>query len=889
METLKPRIASSPIDAWSWSQKADEYRRLSNSLGGDDPGRVLGAGRVASSASVPKTSPLPLPQGCSSGFVVESNDTDFVIPPGPSIVTSTIEVSGQGRLVWDVDVQTFITHSFAADLDIGLISPSGRFVTLTTDNGGSADDVFNGTIWDAQADPGGQVPYGTNQGLVTDHVFTSGVTATTLSPEESLSAFFGARFRGDNPNGTWTLFISDDSAVSGGMLHGWNLRITTLSSQPGGGYQFHSGSGISIPSGPGVVTSTIAVPAAGTTCGVRVFLHLDHTNPEDLDMTLQSPSGTVATLSSDNGEGEDDEFAEITFSDEADFHGELPYSVNEGLVTDFPYTDPDPPSNVAPEEGLGVFQGEPGSGDWTLTISDDSPGDGGQLNSWVLELVDCSCTDNESPMRADERPSGGASDQNGVAEPGERFVFESRVRNTGPSFGEHFDGVAVRPPNVPFGWTSLLFLGQAADDPWQTVSDESTSPPRSVFAPAPGHVTDNRLTSPVWFADSAARILYFRHHYSFHNGFDGGVLEVSVGGGTFQDILDAGAVFLTGGYTGTLSSCCSNPLSGRQAWTGATGGFVGVTVVLPDALVGIGLRFRFRLGTDTGFGALGWYIDNVALGGNPAGPVTGTVARFFSPAATATAFSVPDGTAAFGSIDRTASNGCFEATGDCYELAIGPLVGPRPTFNGHWDGQLQDDLNIGGHLTYYVHIGDSFTDVPRGSPYYRFIETLFHKGVTAGCGAFVYCPTSDVLREQMAVFLLRSRPLLITIPPCTVPAFDDVPCTSPYAPYINQISLEGITAGCGGGNFCPASPVLREQMAVFLLLTLEGTGYTPPSCTMPMFGDVPCTSPYAIWINELARRGITGGCGGGNYCPALNVTREQMAVFLSVTFTMQLY
>jgi hypothetical protein len=73
-------------------------------------------------------------------------------------------------------------------------------------------------------------------------------------------------------------------------------------------------------------------------------------------------------------------------------------------------------------------------------------------------------------------------------------------------------------------------------------------------------------------------------------------------------------------------------------------------------------------------------------------------------------------------------------------------------------------------------------------------------------------------------------------------------------------------------------------MAVFLLRTLEGASYVPPACTTPTFADVPCTSPFAPWVNELARRGIAGGCGGGNYCPGSPVTRGDMAIFLTVTF-----
>jgi hypothetical protein len=52
-----------------------------------------------------------------------------------------------------------------------------------------------------------------------------------------------------------------------------------------------------------------------------------------------------------------------------------------------------------------------------------------------------------------------------------------------------------------------------------------------------------------------------------------------------------------------------------------------------------------------------------------------------------------------------------------------------------------------------------------------------------------------------------------------------------------------------------------------------------------MFNDVPASSPFCPWIEELVRRGITSGCGGGNYCPSASVTRAQMAVFLVRTFS----
>jgi hypothetical protein len=209
-----------------------------------------------------------------------------------------------------------------------------------------------------------------------------------------------------------------------------------------------------------------------------------------------------------------------------------------------------------------------------------------------------------------------------------------------------------------------------------------------------------------------------------------------------------------------------------------------------------------------------------------------------------------------------------------------------PNFNEDFIRAATAPRNNAG-TTGTVQVPPRFADVPASHPFFRFVEAMFNASVTAGCGGGNFCPGSAVTREQMAIFLLKAKlGPAFTPPACTTPRFNDVPCSSPFAPWINELSVRGVTGGCGGGNFCPGNAVTREQMAVFLLVMLEGTSFTPPACTTPLFNDVPCSSPFSRWINNLSSRGVTGGCGGGNFCPGTTVTRDQMSVFLSSTFSL---
>jgi hypothetical protein len=141
----------------------------------------------------------------------------------------------------------------------------------------------------------------------------------------------------------------------------------------------------------------------------------------------------------------------------------------------------------------------------------------------------------------------------------------------------------------------------------------------------------------------------------------------------------------------------------------------------------------------------------------------------------------------------------------------------------------------------------------------------------------------------MAVFLERGIHGSTYTPPAVGASsgFNDVPSNYWAAAWIKQLAADGITGGCGGGNYCPGYPVTRAQMAVFLLRAKYGASYIPPAVGASTgFNDVPANYWAAAWIKQLAAEGITSGCGAGIYCPETPVTRAQMAVFLVRTFNL---
>lgn len=180
--------------------------------------------------------------------------------------------------------------------------------------------------------------------------------------------------------------------------------------------------------------------------------------------------------------------------------------------------------------------------------------------------------------------------------------------------------------------------------------------------------------------------------------------------------------------------------------------------------------------------------------------------------------------------------------------------------------------------------GEIFGDVADTYWAWNKIEKLYNAGITGGCSSLplLYCPTNTVTRAEMAVFLEKGLRGSSFFPADAPPTFSDT--TGHWAEdWIEALKTDQITSGCNIGLYCPDSPVTRAQMAVFLLKAEHGSSYFPPDAASSTFGDT-VGHWAEDWIEQLALEGITSGCGNGNFCPDQAVTRDQMAVFLVATF-----
>lgn len=180
----------------------------------------------------------------------------------------------------------------------------------------------------------------------------------------------------------------------------------------------------------------------------------------------------------------------------------------------------------------------------------------------------------------------------------------------------------------------------------------------------------------------------------------------------------------------------------------------------------------------------------------------------------------------------------------------------------------------------------AFSDVPVTHPFFDYIQMMRFYGITTGCTATEYCPDAPTTRGQMAVFIIRSMLGTDDFSFPAAPYFTDVPGSHPQFRYIQKMRELGITAGCMANTYCPSNNVTRSQMAVFLVRARFGIAseQTFPFPDALSFTDVPQSFQTYPYVQKMKENTITSGCTTTTYCPDDNTTRGQMAVFLMRAF-----
>ena len=310
--------------------------------------------------------------------------------------------------ITDLDVNLDITHTWMGDLSVSLTAPDGTTVVQLIDRPGVPATAAGCN----NIDPAINVDLDDEAALTIEDSCPEPFVGSFI-PNEALSAFDGI-----STMGTWTLYISDSAGLDTGDLNSWTLNysynattspplevfldIDGMALVPSGDFvsSVSDNCGIaSIEVVGGIITpvidecgdnlgaaisstlppteSNVAVADSGI-IGVdytldNVELDITHTWDSDLDIELESPAGTILTLSDGNG-GSGDNYTATVFMDGAP-------NITTGAA---PFT-----GTFEPQGGTfaATFDGEEVSGDWTLRVTDNVGGDDGTLNDYCINFL----------------------------------------------------------------------------------------------------------------------------------------------------------------------------------------------------------------------------------------------------------------------------------------------------------------------------------------------------------------------------------------------------------------------------------------------------------------------------------------------------------------------
>ncbi|MCC3409821.1 MAG: proprotein convertase P-domain-containing protein, partial [Microcoleus sp. PH2017_10_PVI_O_A] len=147
-------------------------------------------------------------KGRFENFALNDSKAKLPIPDNAQVISNLTFTNIPG-VITDLSVRLDIQHNRNSDLDVFLLSPSGKRVELFTDVGGNGRNFQNTLLYDSaeKSITEGIAPFSSSYGF---------------RPEQPLS-----NFAGENPNGIWKLEITDDETGQVGTLNNWGINIST--------------------------------------------------------------------------------------------------------------------------------------------------------------------------------------------------------------------------------------------------------------------------------------------------------------------------------------------------------------------------------------------------------------------------------------------------------------------------------------------------------------------------------------------------------------------------------------------------------------------------------------------------------------------------------------
>ena len=203
---------------------------------------------------------------------------------------------------------------------------------------------------------------------------------------------------------------------------------------------------------------------------------------------------------------------------------------------------------------------------------------------------------------------------------------------------------------------------------------------------------------------------------------------------------------------------------------------------------------------------------------------------------------------------------------DCNWILASPYT-PTPVFLLD-DTAVQDTVvsrfpDVGQLVVGWYHIEQLAGRVP-----------LVVKGYPNG----TYGPTVTVDRQQMAIFMARALDLPLLAYEGT---FTDVPEALVGWEHIEALARADIVSGFSPTIYGPAGIVTREQMAIFVSRGMAGGDSNVPSGpAVATFSDVPTGADSYKYVEYCVANEVVGGYEDGTYRLTVNVTRQQMAIFV---------